>query len=339
MLTKLENDRVTAACRLFGHTSVRSITRLPSTFNSAYGVQCPSGRFLLKQRSASESNSLRKEVAVARVLRRVGVPCPTPVSAKTGELACNIGGNSYSMFEFLDAERPTSGPEDVAMITAALATLHLQTSSDMARSWLLPIVGSLTTCQWADRQSKLLLSTLDGFLPSGLSELHALLLDAIHAITAESGPGAGTVSLIHWDLHVGNTLIDRASATVYLLDFEHALMDANVADLANSLLLLVLLDGGAINYSAPMTFVQSVEVRPCSLNRMLSSYASVFPLREYESLAMPYYMIVAWIGWCLYTFLGARFGDDDIGRALRTARALAANKDAIITSCRCFVTK
>lgn len=231
--------------------------------NSNYYLQTVKGAYILTlYEMRVEAADLPFYLGLMEHLARAGIPCPTPVHAKSGEVTGLLNGRPAAILTFLDGvslRRPT--PEHCQRGGRALAELHAAGADFKGKrpNALGPEGWRRLASDCAERAD----TVADG--------LRVLIEEELAALEA-AWPQKLPEGVIHADLFPDNVLFvnDRVSG---LIDFYFACNDALTYDLAVMLNAWCFESDGAFNIT--------------KARALMSGYQAKRPLQSEERTALP----------------------------------------------------
>ena len=222
--------------------------------NSNYFVTTEAGRYVLTLFESIDPAALDFYLALQDKLARSGLPCPQPVSGKSGQHWRPLAGKPAALLTCLPgAAVETATSEHCRQVGAMLARLHLA-AADMPNSPPNPCGAA-----WRQRVGASL-------LPQVSAEERELLADELAFQAAQDGSDLPR-GVIHADLFRDNVLWSADGQLTGLLDFYFAGEDVWLFDLA------VVANDWCSDDQA--------------LAALIAGYAGIRPLTEAERQAWP----------------------------------------------------
>ena len=231
--------------------------------NSNYLLQTERGNFILTlyEKRVAEGD-LPFFLNLMRHLNAGGIPCPTPVAGRDGQMLRRLGGRPAAIVTFLQGLSVTRiQPEHCAALGAALAEMHcVGTDFDMTRPNDLSVAG------WR-RLVEATVDRADEVRP-GLGQDIANELAVLEQIWPDGLP----TGVIHADLFPDNVFF-RGGRLSGIIDFYFACTDSLAYDLTICL--------------NAWCFERDYSFNVTKARHLLASYAQVRPLTREELEALP----------------------------------------------------
>jgi homoserine kinase type II len=198
-----------------------------------------------------------------------GVPCPTPLLTRDGQMTVPILDRPSVLLPWLAGQTPTQAtPALLHGVGALLAKLHLAGQSyppSMPSLYRRALIAPL----WAVSAAR-----ADAVLPGS----HAVLQDLLDRGADTPDDASLPRGAIHGDVFLDNLLVDANGGLTAILDFNYACSDSLLYDLAM-----------AING----TCWQDDGFAPSLVQALLQGYQSVRGLEPAERLGLPAMLIAA----------------------------------------------
>ncbi len=113
---------------------VLSWRRLSQGFaNDNFLVETEEGRYVLRLCRQRQGREVEREVRLAEVLVRHGIPTPVPLATRTGERLVTTPAVTALLFPYIEGEHPGLGPEVIRETARLLARLHSIPAEEVPR--------------------------------------------------------------------------------------------------------------------------------------------------------------------------------------------------------------
>eukprot|EP00928_Gymnodinium_smaydae_P080156 TRINITY_DN63924_c0_g1_i1.p1 TRINITY_DN63924_c0_g1~~TRINITY_DN63924_c0_g1_i1.p1 ORF type:complete len:369 (-),score=102.84 TRINITY_DN63924_c0_g1_i1:41-1105(-) len=264
-----------------------------------YAVQTLDGRkALLRVIAGGAPRVAENNAAVLRTLADVGIACPTPLAAESGEwsLACVLSSGDaaravcHRWVEGVTANKLLPNEEDAMLrhLGSILATLHnapqptgLQLLTADSDAYVAGFMHAPEGSTWDQCVREVLDAAGDASHP--LTVFLAPRQSAVHEALAGEGLPRG---LLHGDPFLDNLMVGPAGAT--MIDWDEVCVGPFMYDLASAVV------GGC--------FDEAGVLRAPRLRALLQAYQVVRPLSAAEAGALPQLLcanaaMVAWYRW------------------------------------------
>jgi Ser/Thr protein kinase RdoA (MazF antagonist) len=263
-------------------------------------LRCERGRFLLKRRAPGRDDEQRVlfSHALLRHLHERQFPVPRLVATRSRQETLLVhGGHTYELFEFASGDRYGGSLEETLSAGKMLARFH-RAVQDFQTAWHPPaasfhdsdLVRSGLNAIPTTTASHDSVSGHEAELLGMTQELYERYDDAAQRVCA-LGFAQWPPWIVHADWHPGNMLFDQGRVRV-VLDFDSARVQPRAIDVANAMLQFSILRGESSPEQWPEYFDEA------RMRRLLTGYASKFPLEPEQRCAIPALMIESMIAEC-----------------------------------------
>jgi homoserine kinase type II len=254
-------------------------------------VKTSKGQFVVRrnQRRLSEE-SHRYRHALIQWLNDNNFPTPPVIPTRNGDTLLTMGGRSYEVFPFIDGvDYDSVHPNQLYSVGETLAHYH-----DLTTDFPAPIGEQRPRYSAQDVMAlseRLLERDMMGDLYDDLMwyDMRAAQIRAI--ITNDVYTRLPHV-VVHGDVHRDNFLF-RNDEVVALLDFDQAVWDARISDLADAIVGFASECSNHLMFSSWGVYKGPIN-EDCS-TRLLAAYGTVSPLTRAEIMLLPLMIELHWM--------------------------------------------